>query len=122
MTGELRNLGINPSRLLMCQVLVPRRHLRGVLTCVDRSPESVAMSKALKKAGFRFVGPTTCYSLMQVRCHSACPMLLGTRQKGLLSALKTDGTLTAHDTWSGIDGSRSRGIIPLLAIMFVQIS
>ena len=24
------------------------------------------MSKALKKLGFRFVGPTTCYSLMQV--------------------------------------------------------
>lgn len=31
-----------------------------------RTPESLAMSKALKKAGFKFVGPTTCYSLMQV--------------------------------------------------------
>ena len=29
------------------------------------SPESVAMSKELKKRGFRFVGPTTCYALMQ---------------------------------------------------------
>ncbi|SHK92100.1 DNA-3-methyladenine glycosylase I [Pseudonocardia thermophila] len=29
------------------------------------SPESVAMAKALKKRGFRFVGPTTCYALMQ---------------------------------------------------------
>jgi DNA-3-methyladenine glycosylase I len=27
--------------------------------------ESVAMSKALRKAGFRFVGPTTMYALMQ---------------------------------------------------------
>lgn len=27
--------------------------------------ESVAMSKALKKAGFTFVGPTICYALMQ---------------------------------------------------------
>lgn len=27
--------------------------------------ESVAMSRALKKKGFKFVGPTTCYSLMQ---------------------------------------------------------
>lgn len=27
--------------------------------------ESRAMSKALKKAGFRFVGPTTCYAFMQ---------------------------------------------------------
>ncbi len=29
------------------------------------SPESVAMSKELKKRGLRFVGPTTAYSLMQ---------------------------------------------------------
>ena len=29
------------------------------------SPESVAMAKELKRHGFRFVGPTTCYALMQ---------------------------------------------------------
>lgn len=29
------------------------------------TPESTAMSKALKKLGFRFVGPTTAYALMQ---------------------------------------------------------
>jgi DNA-3-methyladenine glycosylase I len=29
------------------------------------SPDSVAMAKALKKSGLRFVGPTTCYALMQ---------------------------------------------------------
>jgi len=29
------------------------------------TPESVAMSKALKKAGFRFCGPTICYAFMQ---------------------------------------------------------
>jgi DNA-3-methyladenine glycosylase I len=29
------------------------------------SPESVAMAKDLKRRGFRFVGPTTCYALMQ---------------------------------------------------------
>ncbi len=29
------------------------------------APESVAMAKALKKRGFRFVGPTTAYALMQ---------------------------------------------------------
>jgi DNA-3-methyladenine glycosylase I len=29
------------------------------------SPESIAMSKDLRKRGFRFVGPTTCHSLMQ---------------------------------------------------------
>jgi DNA-3-methyladenine glycosylase I len=29
------------------------------------SPESIALSKALKRAGFRFVGPTTVYAAMQ---------------------------------------------------------
>ncbi|OLT48222.1 3-methyladenine DNA glycosylase [Saccharomonospora sp. CUA-673] len=29
------------------------------------TPESTAMAKALKKRGFRFVGPTTCYAMMQ---------------------------------------------------------
>ena len=29
------------------------------------TPESVAMAKALKREGFRFVGPTTAYALMQ---------------------------------------------------------
>ncbi|HEU4948586.1 MAG TPA: DNA-3-methyladenine glycosylase I [Kribbella sp.] len=29
------------------------------------TPESLAMSKALKKTGFVFIGPTTCYALMQ---------------------------------------------------------
>ncbi len=29
------------------------------------SPESTAMARALKRQGFRFVGPTTCYALMQ---------------------------------------------------------
>ncbi len=29
------------------------------------SPESAAMAKALKRRGLRFVGPTTCYALMQ---------------------------------------------------------
>ncbi|MBE0529029.1 MAG: DNA-3-methyladenine glycosylase I, partial [Thermoleophilia bacterium] len=32
---------------------------------VAASPESAAMAKELKKLGFRFVGPTTAYSLMQ---------------------------------------------------------
>ncbi len=29
------------------------------------TPEAVRMSKELKKLGFRFVGPTTCYAMMQ---------------------------------------------------------
>jgi DNA-3-methyladenine glycosylase I len=31
----------------------------------SKSAESEAMSRALKRRGFKFVGPTTCYSLMQ---------------------------------------------------------
>jgi DNA-3-methyladenine glycosylase I len=31
----------------------------------DSTPESVALSKELKRAGFRFVGPTTVYAAMQ---------------------------------------------------------
>lgn len=32
---------------------------------VSGTPESQAMAKELKRRGFRFVGPTTAYSLMQ---------------------------------------------------------
>lgn len=33
--------------------------------CPSQTPESQAMSKELKKRGWKFVGPTTCYALMQ---------------------------------------------------------
>lgn len=32
---------------------------------LTQCPESVAMAKALKKRGFKFVGPTTCFALME---------------------------------------------------------
>ena len=38
---------------------------RNVAEAATKSPESEAMSKDLKKRGFRFVGPTTCYAMMQ---------------------------------------------------------
>ena len=47
---------------------------------VAKTPESLALSKALKKAGFAFVGPTTMHALMQaiglvddhlVGCHAS---------------------------------------------------
>ena len=46
------------------------------------TPESVALAKALKAAGFRFVGPTTAYAAMQacglVDDHLAgCPVVRG---------------------------------------------
>ena len=35
------------------------------LASMATTPESTALSKALRKQGWRFVGPTTCYALMQ---------------------------------------------------------
>jgi DNA-3-methyladenine glycosylase I len=45
----------------------PKRHRapRGPKDWQPTAPESVALSKALKGAGFRFVGPTTVYAAMQ---------------------------------------------------------
>ena len=37
----------------------------GTLTAMPTTPESTALSKALRKMSWRFVGPTTCYALMQ---------------------------------------------------------
>lgn len=45
---------------------LPIQHHLQVLTDYPAvSPESEAMSKALKKRGFAFVGPTICYAFMQ---------------------------------------------------------
>ena len=42
-----------------------RRVPRSLADLPSTTPESVALSKALKTAGFRFVGPTTAYAAMQ---------------------------------------------------------
>jgi DNA-3-methyladenine glycosylase I len=45
---------------------VPRRNaFRSMAQVPAETDESKAMSKALKKRGFGFVGPTICYALMQ---------------------------------------------------------
>jgi DNA-3-methyladenine glycosylase I len=43
----------------------PKRLTRSALMAMPTTPESKAMSKELRRRGFRFVGPTTCYALMQ---------------------------------------------------------
>ena len=43
----------------------PRRITYAALKTMSTSPESVAMSKDLKKRGWSFVGPTTVYAFMQ---------------------------------------------------------
>lgn len=56
----------------------PKRLTREALEGLGQTAESIAMSRALKKLGWRFVGPTTCYAFMQsmglVNDHvEACP-------------------------------------------------
>jgi DNA-3-methyladenine glycosylase I len=43
----------------------PRRLTGAVLARLTETPESAALSKELKRRGFRFVGPTTVYAFMQ---------------------------------------------------------
>ncbi len=43
----------------------PRRLTEAALRGMSTSPASDALSKDLKRRGFRFVGPTTCYAFMQ---------------------------------------------------------
>jgi DNA-3-methyladenine glycosylase I len=43
----------------------PRRRPRTRAEVPAVTPESTAMAKELKRRGFRFVGPTTAYALMQ---------------------------------------------------------
>lgn len=64
-TLELRERG-TPLRELVWKHR-PGRHRapRGQKDWESTTPESVALSKALKVAGFRFVGPTTVYAAMQ---------------------------------------------------------
>ncbi|WP_153915679.1 DNA-3-methyladenine glycosylase I [Shewanella sp. TC10] len=40
-------------------------HFKSMSEVPAQTPESEAMSKALKKLGFNFVGPTICYAFMQ---------------------------------------------------------
>uniref|UniRef100_A0A832MKW6 DNA-3-methyladenine glycosylase I n=1 Tax=Eiseniibacteriota bacterium TaxID=2212470 RepID=A0A832MKW6_UNCEI len=43
----------------------PRRVTKAALLALTTSPESVALSKDLKRRGWTFVGPTTAYAFMQ---------------------------------------------------------
>ena len=47
------------------QPVQPRARPRTLADFVATTPESIALSKELRSKGFRFVGPTTMYALMQ---------------------------------------------------------
>lgn len=64
---QLQQEGVDPVAFLWRFVGgQPRQNAPASLAEVPAStPESVAMSKALSKLGFKFVGPTICYAFMQ---------------------------------------------------------
>lgn len=64
-TLELRRAGTPLHELVWSHRPSRHRSPREAADWQSTTPESVALSKALKRAGFRFVGPTTVYSTMQ---------------------------------------------------------
>jgi DNA-3-methyladenine glycosylase I len=58
-------LDVDLTELLWSFAPEPRSRPRTRADVPATTPESTAMAKALKKRGFRFVGPTTAYALMQ---------------------------------------------------------
>jgi DNA-3-methyladenine glycosylase I len=64
-TLELRRAGTPLHELVWSHRPQGHRSPRRPGDWQSTTPESVALSKALKRAGFRFVGPTTVYATMQ---------------------------------------------------------
>jgi DNA-3-methyladenine glycosylase I len=63
--GETRSLAAYVWRYEPAASARPRTITREVLAGMAITPESVALSKDLKRRGFTFVGPTTVYAFMQ---------------------------------------------------------
>ena len=64
-TLALREAGTPLEQLMWAHRPEPRPPVKSIYDLPSTTPESVALSKALKRAGFRFVGPTTVYAAMQ---------------------------------------------------------
>jgi DNA-3-methyladenine glycosylase I len=62
---ELRRTGTPLHELVWSHRPQRHRSPRRPADWPSTTPESIALSKALKRAGFRFVGPTTVYATMQ---------------------------------------------------------
>ena len=58
-------LDIPLAELLWSFAPAPRPRPRTIAEVPATTPESTAMAKELKRRGFRFVGPTTAYAMMQ---------------------------------------------------------
>ena len=59
------DLDVDLSELLWSFAPPPRKRPKTISEVPAVTPESTAMAKELKRRGFRFVGPTTAYALMQ---------------------------------------------------------
>ena len=64
-TLALREAGTPLQQLVWTHRPKPSRPVKSIYDLPSTTPESVALSKKLKRAGFRFVGPTTAYATMQ---------------------------------------------------------
>jgi DNA-3-methyladenine glycosylase I len=78
-TVDLRDSGSPLSELIWAHRPEPRPAPESLAGIPAQLPEAAALAKALKRAGFRFVGPTTVYAAMQacglVNDHVAtCPV------------------------------------------------
>jgi DNA-3-methyladenine glycosylase I len=78
-TVDLRDGGSALSELIWAHRPEPRPAPKSLADMPAQLPEAAALAKALKRAGFRFVGPTTVYAAMQacglVNDHVAtCPV------------------------------------------------
>jgi DNA-3-methyladenine glycosylase I len=62
---DVRSSGETLSGLLWHHESKARRAPRVLAEIPAKTPESIALSKALRSRGFRFVGPTTAYAAMQ---------------------------------------------------------
>ncbi|MGK8522328.1 DNA-3-methyladenine glycosylase I [Nocardia asteroides] len=60
-----RDLEVSLDELLWSFAPPPRPRPRSAADVPASTPESTALAKELKRRGFRFVGPTTAYALMQ---------------------------------------------------------
>jgi DNA-3-methyladenine glycosylase I len=81
-TVDLRDAGTPLAAVVWEHRPAPRPAPRTWADVPAQVPESVALARVLKRAGFRFVGPTTLYALMQacglVNDHLAtCPARAG---------------------------------------------
>jgi DNA-3-methyladenine glycosylase I len=64
-TLALREAGTPLNELIWSHRPKPKAAVKTIWDLPSTTPESVALSKELKRAGFRFVGPTTVYAAMQ---------------------------------------------------------